>query len=81
MELSCKNSFDSIAKVEFLDSKGSAIENSEGGSGSFGFGDDVTYSKSWQIASDAKTVKVRISYYAKTESVKLPCSLKFGLRL
>lgn len=81
VELSCKDSFDSIATVEFLDSKGTAIESSEGGSGSFGFGGDVTYSRSWQIASDAKAVKVRVSYYAKTESVKVPCSLEFGLGL
>ncbi|MBC7967546.1 MAG: hypothetical protein H7Z17_16655 [Fuerstia sp.] len=81
IELSSKASFDSIAKVEFLDSKGTAIESSEAGSSSFGFGGEVTYSRSWQIASDAKAVKVRISYYAKTESVKVPCSLEFGLGL
>ena len=79
IELSSKSSFDSIAKVEFLASKGTAIESSEAGSSSFGFGGEVTYSRSWQVASDAKAVKVRISYYAKTESVKVPCSLEFGL--
>lgn len=81
VELSCKKSFDAISKIEFLDSKGNAIESAEGGSGSFGFGDEVTYSRSWQIASDAKAVKVRISYYGRTETVKVPCSLAFGLGL
>lgn len=80
-ELSSKKSFETIGKVEFLDAKGNVIESTESGSGSFGFDDDVTYSQSWQIASDAKAVKARISYFNKSESVKLPCKLEFGLGL
>ncbi|MFO0976367.1 MAG: hypothetical protein U0996_08205 [Planctomycetaceae bacterium] len=80
-ELSSKNSFESVAKVEFLDAKGDVIESAGAGSGSFGFGGDVTYSQSWQIASDAKAVKARISWFNKSESVKLPCRLEFGLGL
>jgi hypothetical protein len=55
------------------------IESSESGSGSFGFGEIVTYSKSWQIATDAKTLKARVSYFSKTEPVNLPCKLTFSL--
>lgn len=80
-ELSSKKSFETIGKVEFLDAKGNVIESTGAGSGSFGFGDEVTYSQSWQIASDAKAVKARISYFNKSESVKLPCKLEFGLGL
>ncbi|MBL8808605.1 MAG: hypothetical protein JNM43_00390 [Planctomycetaceae bacterium] len=80
-ELSSKKSFEAIAKVEFLDAKGNVIESTGAGSGSFGFADEVTYSQSWQIASDAKAVKARISYFNKSESVKLPCKLEFGLGL
>jgi hypothetical protein len=78
-ELSSKKSFDAIAKVEFVDAKGNAVESSSGGSGSFGFGGDVTYSRSWQIASDAKSIKAKVSYYSKTETLKVPCKLEFGL--
>lgn len=78
-ELSSKKSFDAIAKVEFVDAKGKAVESSNGGSGSFGFGGDMTYSRSWQIASDAKSIKAKVSYYTKTEALKVPCKLEFGL--
>jgi hypothetical protein len=80
-ELSSKKSFDSIANVEFVDAKGQPVESSSGGSGSFGFGGDMTYSRSWQIASDAESIKARISYYTKTETVEVPCKLEFGLGL
>lgn len=48
-------------------------------SGSFGFGENATYSKSWRIATNAKTLKARVSYFSKTEGVNLPCKLTFGL--
>jgi hypothetical protein len=80
-ELSSKKPFDSIATIEFFDAKGKAVESSSGGSGSFGFGGDITYSRSWQIASDAKSIKAKISYYTKTETLKVPCKLEFGLGL
>lgn len=81
IELSAKESFDSISQIEFLDSKDNVIESSSAGSGRMGFNDEITYSSSWQIASEAKSVKVRVSYFSKTESVKLPVNLEFGLGL
>jgi hypothetical protein len=80
-EMSSKKPFDSIAAIEFVDAKGQTIESSSGGSGSFGFGGDMTYSRSWQIASDAKSIKARVSYYTKTETLEVPCKLQFGLGL
>jgi hypothetical protein len=80
-QMSSKKPFDSIASIEFVDAKGKTVESSSGGSGSFGFGDDVTYSRSWQIASDAKSIKAKVSYYTKTETLKVPCKLEFGLGL
>lgn len=41
----------------------------------------LTYSRTWQIASDAKAVKVKVSYYASSEAIKVPCKLEFGLGL
>lgn len=80
-QMSSKTPFDSIASIEFVDAKGKTVESSNGGSGSFGFGGDITYSRSWQIASDAKSIKARVSYYSKTETLKVPCKLEFGLGL
>jgi hypothetical protein len=79
--LSGSKPLDTIQKVEFVDDKGEIIESSAGGSGSFGFGMNMTYSKSWQIATDAKTSKARVSYFSRTEPVNLPCKLTFGLEL
>ena len=78
-ELSSKKPFDSIATIEFVDAEGKAVESSSGGSGSFGFGGDMTYSRSWQIASDAKSIKAKVSYYTKTDKLEVPCKLEFGL--
>lgn len=80
-QLSSKKPFDSIASIEFVDAKGKVIESSSGGSGSFGFGGDITYSRSWQIASDANSIKAKVSYYTKTEILEVPCKLEFGLGL
>ncbi len=80
-ELSGPQPLDTIQTVEFLDDKGEVIESSDSGSGSSGFGENMTYSKSWQIATEAKTLKARVSYFSKTEPVNLPCKLTFGLGL
>lgn len=80
-QLSSKKPFDSIKSVEFIDAKGEVIESADGGSGSFGFNGDYTYNKSWQLATDAKSVKMRISYFAKTDTLKVPAKLEFGLGL
>lgn len=53
--LSSSEQLDTIQKVEILDDKGEIIESSESGSGSFEFSENMTYSKSWQIATDDKT--------------------------
>lgn len=79
--LSAKSSFDALAKLEFVDAKGNLIESQSAGGGSFGFNDDITYSQGWQIASEAKQVTMRVSWFTKTEAVKLPVKLKFGLGL
>ena len=77
-ELSGPQPLDTIQTVEFLDDKGEVIESSDSGSGSSGFGENMTYSKSWQIATEAKTLKARVSHFSKTEPVNLPCKPTFG---
>ncbi len=81
VQLSSKKPFDSIKSIEFLDAKGEVIESADAGSGSFGFNGDYTYNRSWQLASEAKSVKMRISYFAKTDTLKLPAKLEFGVGL
>lgn len=79
-ELSAKSAFNKVSKVTFMDA-GKEIESSSGGSGSFGFGDDVTYSQSYQIASESKKLDLEVTYFSKAVEVKIPVSLEFGLGL
>lgn len=80
-DVNSSKSFDNIKSIEFLDDAGNVIESSEGGSGMFGFNGEYTYSKSWQLASDAKSVKAKVTYFTKTETIKIPVKLDIGLGL
>jgi hypothetical protein len=79
-ELSAKSAFNKVSKVTFIDA-GKEVESSSGGSGSFGFGSDVTYSQSYQIASESKKLDLEVTYFSKAVEVKIPVSLEFGLGL
>lgn len=79
-ELSAKSAFNKISKITFTDA-GKEIESSSGGSGSFGFGDDVTYSQSYQVASESQELNFEVTYFSKSVEVKIPVSVEFGLGL
>ena len=79
-ELSAKSAFNKNSQATFMDA-GKEVESSSGGSGSFGFGGDVTYSQSHQIASESKTLVFEVIYFLKAVEVKIPVSLEFGLGL
>ena len=79
-ELSAKSAFNKNSQATFMDA-GKEVESSSGGSGSFGFGGDVTYSQSHQIASESKTLVFEVIYFLKAVKVKIPVSLEFGLGL
>jgi hypothetical protein len=77
-----KSPFDALSSVEFLDTSGEVIESSSGGSSSFGFADEMTYSRSYQVkSSPEKIAKIKVAYFQKVETVKVPVDLKFGLDL
>ena len=79
-ELTAKSAFNKISKITFTDA-GKEIESSIGGSGSFGFGGDVTYSQSHQVASESQKLNFEVTYFSKSVEVKIPVSLEFGLGL
>lgn len=82
INLEGKTSFDTFESIVFLDKKGNEVETSSAGGGSFGFGGDMTYSKSYQIKGDtADIASAKISYFQKIDSVKVPIDVKFGLDL
>lgn len=80
VELSAKSAFSKISKVTFSDA-GKVVESSNGGSGSFGFEGDMTYSLSYQVASESEKLDFEVTYFSKTEVVKIPVSVEFGLGL
>ena len=82
LELESKDSFDQLESLVFLDTKGKEIETSASGGGSFGFGGDMTYSKSYQFKGNpADIAKAKISYFQKIDAVKVPVEIKFGMDL
>ena len=79
IQLNAGNPFDSVSKIEFLDSKGEVIESYFGGSGSYGGDGSMTFQQSYNVNSAAKSLKLRVTYFSKLESLKLPLALKCGL--
>jgi hypothetical protein len=73
--------FSLIREIRFLSADGSEIESSTMGSGSFGFGDDVTYSRSFSLAGEPKKVKIHVSFFAKTSELKVPVDAEATLGL
>ena len=79
LEFETKQPFDAVSKVEFFELDGTEIESRYSGGGSFGFGDNYTYSRNYSINSDSKQVKVKVSYFADTETIEVPIELTTGL--
>ncbi len=77
IQLSTSVPIDAISKIEFVDSKGAVIQSSPAGSGSYG----TVYQNSYYVESQSKTLNIRVSYFQKTERVKLPANFHFGLGL
>jgi len=78
IELHSNRPFESIAALEFLDRSGEILESQAAGSGSWGSEGDITYSAAYFVQSAAKSLKVRVSYFGRTENVTLPVDLEFG---
>lgn len=82
IELSSKTPFDTVVNLEFIDSKGKLIETSPAGSGSSSdFTGATTYMTAFYVQSGASELKVRATFFTKTEEVTVPVDLTFGLGL
>ena len=73
--------FSLIQEIKFLDANGNEIESSSMGTSSYGFGDDMNYSRSFSLAGDPKQVKVHVSYFGKTLELKVPIDAEVTLGL
>jgi hypothetical protein len=76
-----QKSLDTIQSIKFLDEAGKEIQSSSGGSSSFGFGGQTTYSRAYQIAGSPKTLSAEIAYFGSNKTIKVPvdCRLDLGI--
>ena len=82
IELNASRPFDSIASIEFLDGSGKVIESYPQGTGSWGgINGETTHSFNYHAESIAKSFKVRVLHFGKTNNVKLTIDKQFGLGL
>lgn len=73
--------FDAIQELVFLDEKGTVLESGSAGSGSFGFNDQMTYSRNYALVAKPEKVTLRVRYFKATEAVKIPVDLPVTLSL
>ncbi len=76
-----QQSLDTIQTIKFLDAEGKELQSSSGGSSSFGFGGQTTYSRSYQIAGSPKSLSAELTYFGSTKVAKIPVKFDFGLGL
>ncbi len=74
-------SLDVVASVTFSDEQGKALEASPAGSSSFGFGDEMTYSRTFQISGSHKSLNAEVAFFGSTRVVTIPVDLEVNLSL
>jgi hypothetical protein len=72
---------DVVSMIQFFDEQGKELETSPAGSSSFGFGDEMTYTRGFQVAGSPKTLNAEVTYFASTRVVTLPVDLVVNLSL
>ena len=81
VQFSAAKPFDSVSKLEFIDTEGKVVESFSAGDGSYTRNDVKFYQRSYGVSSAAKTLKVRVTYFSQVETITLPVDLEFGLGL
>ncbi len=72
---------DAIKQLEFVGDDGKVIEHESMGSGSFGFGEEMTYQTSFGLKAKVEKVTVRVTYYSNVETLKIPVKIETGVGL
>jgi len=81
VQISSDQRMDGVKAIAFLDAKGKEIEVQPMGESSFGFGGKKTYTKSFGLPKKLDQVTLRITSYAKMETIKVPVKLSVGMGL
>ena len=72
---------DAIKSLEFIGPDGEVLELQPMGSGSFGFGDQITYQASYGLKEKVDKVTVRMTYYSAVETLTVPVKIETGVGL
>lgn len=72
---------DVISSIKFFDEQGKELEATPTGSSSFGFGDEMTYTRGYQVAGKPESLSAEVSYFASTKLVTVPVDLEVNLSL
>ncbi|HMP78274.1 MAG TPA: hypothetical protein PKD54_02370 [Pirellulaceae bacterium] len=70
-----------IKEIKFFSDGGAEIESSSAGSHSFGFGNQMTYGRSFRVMGKPASLQVEVRYYASTKEVEVPLEMTFELNL
>jgi len=79
--LKSDKTFEAVKSVTFLDAEGKEIKHSAMGSGRMGFGKKFTYTRSFGLHRKVEKVTVKVEYYSKIETVRMPLDLTVGVGL
>lgn len=74
-------SMDVISSLKFLDENGKELETNSGGSSSFGFGDQMTYMRAFQVAGKPTALTAQVKYFGSTQTLTVPVDLDVDLSL
>jgi hypothetical protein len=74
-------SLEAISAIKFFGEDGQALEASSGGSSSFGFGNQMTYTRGFQIKGKPTTLTAEVTYFGSTRTITVPVDLELDLSL
>ena len=74
-------SLDVISGLKFLDGQGKELESSLSGSSSVGFGNQNSYSRSYQLQGKPRTLTVEVTYFGSTRTISIPVDMELALSL
>ena len=81
-ELQSRKSPSHIQQIQAITAEGKVLELSPAGSTEFGFDDQITFGRNYNIPGQAADIrKLRVKYFQKTKEVTLPFEFKVGIGL
>jgi len=80
IELQCSASPAQIQSITAILADGKSVKLTASGKSEFGFGDNVTYGRNFDVVCKAADIKkLKVSYFKSVEEIELPIELKVGL--